>query len=207
MKPSSDLASRRNALQIAVGSAALIAPGLHSATDLIEWYQGGFSTLQLWLNYLAFLPMPWLLFGILALHKPRPSSLGLIGAILYGAAFTYFAHTTLFALEERIANYDLLWSELGLLYTVHGAVMVVGGLLFAWSVWQAAWLPRVGVACFSAGLLVNLLLALMPTPDILQTLGSALRNIGLMLMGYAIIFSSKQRPNNSFKANLLPKLA
>ena len=196
MKPSAVPASS-NALQIVVGTAALIAPSVHSITDVIEWHQGGFSSLQLWLNYLAFLPMPWLLLGIFALHTPRPGPIGLIGAILYGAAFTYFTHTTLFALAEHIANYDLLWSTLGLFYWIHGAIMVVGGLLFAWSVWRAAWLPRAGIVCFAAGLMVNLLLALIPTPDILQTLGSALRNSGLVLMGYAIIFSPGQRPYNS----------
>jgi hypothetical protein len=190
----------RNALRVAVGTAALIAPALHSITDAMEWYQHGFSMLQLWLNYFAFLPMAWLLLGIFALHEPKPNSLGLVGALLYGAAFTYFAHTTLFAISERIASYDLLWSRLGFIYTIHGALMVTGGLLFSWSAWRAAWLPKMPIGCFSAGLVVNLLLALVPAPDILQTLGSALRNTGLILMGYSIMFGSVgQRPNNLFK--------
>jgi hypothetical protein len=198
MHTSVDRAPMRDALQLLVGGAALIVPALHSITDLMEWRQGGFSTLQLWLNYLAFLPMSWLLLGIFALHKPKPSSLGLIGAVLYGAAFTYFSYTTLFALSEKIVSYDLLWSRLGLVYTVHGALMVIGGLLFAWSAWSAGWLPRVPIACFAAGLTVNLLLGLTPAPDILQTIGSALRNLGLVLMGYAIIWHQRQRPNNSY---------
>jgi len=181
---------QRDVLRVAVGYAALIAPILHSATDVMEWIQHGFSTPQLWLNYVAFLPMAWLLLGVHALHDPRPGIIGLIGAILYGAAFTYFAHSTVYAISEHIPSYDILWSRLGTIYTVHGAFMVAGGLLFAGSAWHAAWLPRPSVAMFAAGLIVNLLLALIPAPDILQTFGSALRNVGLALMGYFLVFGA-----------------
>lgn len=177
----------KSALNILVAVAALVAPALHSITDLLEWYQGGFSTIQLWLNYLAFLPMPWLLLGIYVTHETRPSFAGLIGALLYGVAFTYFAHTTLYALAEQIPTYEALWSRLGRLYTFHGALMVVGGLLFAWSAAQTGWLPRHALILFAAGILCNLLLALIPAPDLLQTIGSAVRNLGIMLMGHAIL--------------------
>jgi putative acetyltransferase len=40
-----------------VGVAALVAPALHSITDLMEWYHGGFSSSQLWPNHIAFRPM------------------------------------------------------------------------------------------------------------------------------------------------------
>jgi hypothetical protein len=73
------------------------------------------------------------------------------------------------------------------MYTVHGALMVCGGTLFGWSIWRAAWLPRGASALFLAGLVLNLALALLPVADIWQTLGSALRNLGLMSMGYAIL--------------------
>lgn len=59
----------RTALEWLVGVAALVAPLLHSLTDAIEWRQGGFSTAQLWLNYLAFLPMPGLLLGVAAIPE------------------------------------------------------------------------------------------------------------------------------------------
>ncbi len=179
-------------LNIVVGIAALVAPALHSVTDVMEWHHGGFSTTQLWLNYIAFLPMPWLLLGMYAVHKPRPNVLGLVGALLYGAAFTYFAHTTLYALADPVPTYEALWSRLGGLYTFHGALMVLGGLLFAWSALQVSWLPRGALLLFAAGILWNLLLALLPAPDILQTLGSAARNLGLMAMGYAILCKRSQ---------------
>jgi hypothetical protein len=182
----------RGALSVTVGVAALLAPALHSITDLMEWYQQGFSTTQLWLNYLAFLPMPWLLLGLYVLHEPKPGTAGLVGALLYGAAFTYFAHTTLYALARHIPSYAALWQDLGGIYTVHGALMVSGGLLFAWSALRAGWLPKTSLLLFAAGILTNLVLTFLPAPDILQTIGSALRNLGLMAMGCAILFRRPQ---------------
>lgn len=175
-----------NAFRRFVGIAAIAAPALHSATDVLEWCSG-FSNAQLWLNYAAFLPMPWLLLGVYVVHDRDPGAVGLAGAVLYGTAFTYFAHTTLYALTEGVPDYETLWRRLGITYTVHGAAMVAGGLLFSWSGWRARWLPRVGVGLFAAGVLVNFGLALVPAPDIFQTLGSAVRNTGLVVMGCGIL--------------------
>jgi hypothetical protein len=68
---------------VAVG--AILAPNLHTAPDAMEWLQGGFSQVQLWLNYLAFLPLP-VLSGI-ALNLvlgllPVPDILQTIGTTL-----------------------------------------------------------------------------------------------------------------------------
>jgi len=174
-------------LRIVVGATALAAPLLHSLTDVLEWLSHGFTPAQVWLNYLAFLPMPWLLLGIYAVHPQRPGNAALAGALAYGAAFTYFAHTTLYALASHAPTYEAMWNDLGPTYTVHGALMVVGGLLFAASVWRAGWLPRAAIGLFAAGLLTNLALALLPAPDILQTVGTALRNAGIVGMGHAIL--------------------
>jgi hypothetical protein len=176
-----------SALRLAVGIAAMVAPFIHSLTDAMEWHQDGFSTGQLWLNYIAFVPMSWLLLGLYAAHEPKPGAAGLIGALLHGAAFTYFAHTTLVALDEQVPTYEALWQRLGSVYTVHGALMVVGGLLFGGSVLRAGWLPRLAVLLFLAGILANLMLSLLPAPDILQTIGSAARNAGLAYMGYFVL--------------------
>ena len=179
-------------LSIAVGIAALAAPALHSITDMLEWYQGGFSAIQLWLNYIAFLPMPWLLLGLYTVRQPRPNVFGLIGALLYGVAFIYFVHTTLYAITEQVPTYEALWIRLGSLYSVHGAFMVLGGLMFAWSALRAGWLPRWPLLLFASGIAVNLLVALMPVPDILQAIGSTVRNFGLMAMGYGILVKRLQ---------------
>jgi hypothetical protein len=180
-----------NPLRLVVGITALAAPAIHFITDAMEWYQHGFSTGQLWLNYIAFVPMSWLLLGIYAAHDTKPNAAGLIGALLYGAAFTYFAHTTLYALSEHVPTYELLWQRLGDTYTVHGVLMICGGILFGWSALRAAWLPRYAVWLFLVGILGNLILGLLPAPDILQTIGSTARNVGLMWMGYFVMLRGK----------------
>jgi hypothetical protein len=113
--------------------------------------------------------------------------------LLHGIAFTYFAHTTLYALQSQAPNYDVLWQQLGPTYTAHGAAMVVGGLLFARAALRTAFMPKLAVLLFGAGLLINLGLALAPAPDILQTAGTVTRNAGLAGMGYALLSGSPGR--------------
>lgn len=162
----------------------------------MEWLQGGFSSLQLWLNYFAFLPMPWLLIGIYAVRAKELAPSALAGALLYGVAFTYFAYTTLFAMQAQTPNYEALWRQLGFTYTIHGAAMVVGGLLFAWAALRSHALPKVAASLFAVGLLVNLGLAVVSAPDIMQTVGTAIRNAGIVGMGYSLLFGSASKEAN-----------
>lgn len=173
-------------MRTVVAVAAIVAPVLHSISDALEWHSG-FTPLQLGINYAAFLPMPWLLLGLCAVRRPRVGGAAWLGALLYGIAFAYFLHTTALALEERIPTYEDLWRRLGGTYTLHGALMVVGGGLFGFGALRARWTPRWAVFLFLAGISANLVLALVPGPDILQTLGSAIRNVGLVGMGCAVL--------------------
>lgn len=175
---------------------AVLAPALHTVTDGIEWAQGGFSPVQLWLNYLAFLPVPALMLGLYAVQRPRISRLGLIGALAYGFSFIYFAHTTLFAIATAAPTYERLWDRLGPLYTVHGALMIVGGAAFGWATVRSGVLPRWTASLFLAGLSLNLAVALLPVPDLLQTLGTAVRNAGLVGMGLWLL-RAPERPRRA----------
>ncbi|MGE0640810.1 MAG: hypothetical protein AB7G12_16515 [Thermoanaerobaculia bacterium] len=183
-------ASGRDTLALVTGIAAAGAPALHLLTDVLEWIGGGFSPAQLWLNYVAFVPMSWLLLAIHLVRRPRSRAAdraGIAGALLYGAAFTYFAFTTLYAIVERLPDYATLWHRLGSIYTVHGGLMVAGGLLFGGAALRARTLPKTAVALFLAGIVTNLVLAFLPAPEILQTAGSTLRNLGLIAIGVAIL--------------------
>lgn len=166
---------------------AIVAPALHSLTDAMEWMQGGFSPLQLWLNYAAFLPLPAVMLGLYAVQRPRIGALGLAGALGYGFAFIYFAHTTLVAIARHAPDYAQLWHELGPTYTIHGALMIVGGAMFGIATFRARVLPAWTGALFLVGLAVNLAVALLPLPEILQTIGSTVRNAGLVAMGFGLL--------------------
>lgn len=169
-----------------LGLSAIVAPALHTLTDITEWVQTGFSSPQLWLNYLAFLPVPVIILGLYAVQRPAISRWGLVGALLYGFAFVYFAHTTLFALAIESPDYETLWAELGSLYTLHGAVMIAGGLVLGWCTLRAHVFPAWTAGLFVAGIILNLALGVLPLPDVLQTLGTTLRNAGLIGMGWVL---------------------
>jgi hypothetical protein len=180
-------------LRQVIGAAAIVAPGLHLLSDVMEWVGGGFSPAQLWVNYIAFILMPFLMVGLYAVQRPQASWGVLWGALLYGAAFVYFSFTTLYALSEHIADYATLWQKLGPLYTIHGGLMVVGGALFAVTSLRAGVLSRAAVLAFLTGVLLNLLFSLLPVPEVWQTIGSTVRNAGLMGMG-AVLLTHGSRP-------------
>lgn len=142
-----------------VSCGAIFAPVLHTLTDIVEWLQGGFTELQLWVNYIAFLPIPAILVGLFVLQRPRIAWYGLVGALLYGFAFIYFAHSTLFAIAKSTATYGKLWGQLGWLYSLHGGTMILGGILFSIASARAAVLPKWTSILFGTGLLLHLILA------------------------------------------------
>jgi hypothetical protein len=165
---------------------AIVAPSLHTLTDIMEWVDGGFSPTQLWLNYFAFLPLPAVMLGLYAAQRPHISSIGLGGALGYGFAFIYFTHTTLLALAAGMHDYSQLWGELGRAYTVHGGLMIISGIAFGGATLEARFLPSWTAWSFLAGICFNLILGLLPAPEIYQTLGTFLRNVGLVGMGCAL---------------------
>lgn len=173
-----------------IAIAAIIAPSLHLLSDVLEWTGGGFSRIQLLINYAGFLPMPFLMLGLYAYQRPRIGWDGLIGSVLYGVAFIYFAHTTLIAFEETISNYEMLLRKLGGIYIFHGGLMVAGGTMFGIASLRAKVLWQGAISLFMIGIILNLGVAILPLPDILQILGSSVRNLGLIAMGVSVIQKS-----------------
>ena len=174
-------------LYLLIGIGAIVGPGLHTLTDIAEWLAGGFSEPQLWANYVAFLILPFVMIGLYSIQRPNIHAWGLAGALLYGASFIYFSHTTLYALTEQVADYALLWERLGITYTLHGVIMILGGIAFGVATFRAGVLPAWAAAMFLAGIVLNLGLAVIQAPEILQTVGSLLRNLGLIGMGFYVL--------------------
>jgi hypothetical protein len=173
-------------MRVLIAIAAILAPALHSATDLMELV-AGFSAIQLGLNYLAFLVLPFLMIGLYAVQRPYVGALALAGALAYGASFIYFAGTATYALARGTPDYATLLDELGLLYTAHGALMVAGGVLFGVAVVRARVLPAWTGIALVAGVAVNLLLALGAAPPISQIAGTLVRNVAIMGMGASLL--------------------
>ncbi len=187
MLPQRETSRTERTIRMLVGLAAVGAPGTHTLTDIAEWTTGGFSAAQLWVNYVSFLVMPFMIVGLYAVQRPRIGTLGLSGAVLYGISFVYFAHTAQYAWLERVPDYEALLNRLGNVYYLHGAAMVVGGIAFGAATRRVGFFPDWSTTAFLAGVSTSLLLTVISAPELLHTLGSALRNIGLMGMGVFLL--------------------
>lgn len=174
-----------------IGVTAIVAPTLHLLSDLLEWNSGGFSQTQLLINLFGFLPMPFLIIGLNQIQRPRTGWPGSAGAILYAWAFVYFIYTTVYSLAYSVPTYEALWHQLGWIYTFHGGLMVVGGIMFGLSALKAKVLSRIGVGLFVIGLAINLIVSLLPVPEIVQILGSTIRNLGLMAIGVHLLLRAR----------------
>lgn len=172
-----------------VALATIAAAGLHLLSDLLEWLNSGFTQAQLLVNYAAFLVMPFVFVGLYSVQRSVVRWYGLLGALLYAVSFIYFAHSTLVALESSILDYPELWTRLGGMYTFHGGLMVLGGTIFGLESLRVRILSRTGVMVFLVGISLNLLFSLLPVPEGLQAVGSAFRNLGLILVGAVILNS------------------
>lgn len=173
-----------------VGLAAIAGPLLHMVSDILEWYSNGFSSPQLYINLLGFLPLPFVILGLYWLRRRRLEVLGFAGAVLYAAAFVYFTYSTVFSIYYKVPTYEDLWHRLGWIYTLHGGFMVGGGLMFAVAAFRGKAFGKIVLVPFTIGLLINLIVALLPVPEILQIGGSMFRNFGLIGMGIEPLMES-----------------
>lgn len=124
--------------------------------------------------------------GRYAAQRPRIRAIGLIGALGYGFAFICFTHATLLALATGTSSDQQLWDTLGCTYTVYGVLTIAAGACFGWATIEARVFPPWTAWAFLLGIATNLVLGMLPTPDLLQTGRTLLRNCGLVGMGWAL---------------------
>jgi hypothetical protein len=186
------LASNRNLLLCAspglallIGSAAVALSALYFSSDLIELLQGGFSTVQLSVTYVAEAAIPLLVLGLYAVQRPRIGKLGLVAALAYAYTFVFFTSTVVYALIDHTSDWNSLASKLGAWVTVHSALMVVAGIAFGVAVVRARVLPRwTGGALILGMILMTIATAL---PDIAQTAAAGVRDLAFTGMGVALV--------------------
>jgi hypothetical protein len=168
-----------------VGLAALAFSALYFASDVIELAQGGFSTPQLLLTYVAEAAIPVFVLGLYAVQRPHIGTLGLLGAIGYSYAFIFFSGTVLLALVNRPPDWDALVGDLGPWVAVHGLLMVGAGSAFGIAVLKARVLPPwTGMTLVTGVILVALSSAL---PSLAQTISAGVRDLGFAGMGLFLL--------------------
>jgi len=169
---------------VLLGLLAVGGSVLYFVSDVIEAIQGGFSEGQLWLTLIAEAAIPIFVLGLAAAQRPRLGRLGDLSALGYAYSFVVFTGTVVYALVNGTKDYDTLTDQLGVLMTVHGAVMVVAGLGFGYAVLRARTLPAWTALALMAGVVLLALTQTMAEPVRLAAAG--LRDLGFAGMGIAL---------------------
>jgi hypothetical protein len=159
--------------------------------------QGGFSTFRLSLTYAGEAAIPLFVIGLYAVQRPRIGRLGFAGAVAYAYAYVFFASTVVYALIAGTPNYQAMTRVFGAWMTVHGLIMLAGGLAFGLAVVWAGVLPRWTGVFLMAG--VVLVVAASGIPDIARTVAAAVPDAAFIGMGLALLSGrltprAQQRP-------------
>jgi hypothetical protein len=132
----------RIGLPLLVGLAAVIFSAVYLISDLVEVAQGGFTVFRLSLTYAGEAAIPLFVMGLYAVQRPGIGRLGFLGAVTYAYSYVFFTGTVVYALIAGTPNYTVLTKDFGAWMTVHGLIMLAGGLAFGLAVALAGVLPR-----------------------------------------------------------------
>jgi hypothetical protein len=136
------------------GVAAVVFPLVYFASELVEVAQGNFTTARLALAYIGEAGIVFAVIGLYAVQRPRIGRLGLYRALAYAYSFVFFASTVVYALVAGSKNWTAVTDVFGGWLTLHGAIMVAGGLAFGLAVIKTAVLPRWTAVCLMAGVVL-----------------------------------------------------
>jgi hypothetical protein len=182
-------------LSLIVGLAAVVFSALYFVSDLIELAQGGFSTAQLTLTFVAEAAIPLFVIGLYAVQRPRIGRVGLVGAVGYAYSFVFFTGTVVYALATKTNDWTALVDRFGPWVGIHGAVMVLAGLAFGLAVIRAGVLPPwTGVTLMAGIVLVAVSSGL---PDIAQTASAGVRDLAFAGMGASLLLARRGRMRRS----------
>jgi hypothetical protein len=179
------LAETGAGLRLVVGMAAVGFTAIYFVSDLVEVAQGDFSTFRLVLTYIGEAAIPFFVLGLYAIHDRRTGLLGFLGALAYAYSYVFFTSTVVYALVAHTRNWAALTKEFGVWMTVHGVILVLGGLGFGLAVARARVLPRWTGVCLMVG--VVFVAAASGLPNLARTIAAAVPAIAFIGMGVALL--------------------
>jgi hypothetical protein len=179
-------------LALIVGLAAIAFSAIYFISDLIEVAQGNFSTLRLSLTYIGEAPIPLYVIGLYAVQRPRIGRLGLLGAVAFAYSYVFFTTTVIYALTAGTQNWNALGKVFGAWMTVHGLIMLVGGLAFGLAVVRGGVLPRWTGVCLMAG--VVLVVAMSGQSNVARTAAEAVTATAFIGMGVGLLTGRSKSP-------------
>jgi hypothetical protein len=168
-----------------LGICAILFSSLYFITDVMELFQGGFSTLQLVLTYVAEAAIPFLMLGLYTAQRPQIGRLGFAAAVTYAYAFVFFSGTVLYALLNQTSDWEMLQQDMGAWMTIHSVLMVVAGVAFGVAVARAKVLPRwTGTTLIVGMVLMTITSGL---PEATRTLSAGVRDLAFAAMGGSLL--------------------
>jgi hypothetical protein len=170
-----------------IGIAAIAFSVLYFVSDLIELAQGGFSTPQLVLTYVAEAALPFLVLGLYAAQRPQIGRLGLVSALTYAYSFVFFTSTVVYALISHTKNWDALTAKFGPWITIHSVLMVLAGIMFGAAVIRARVMPRWTGITLIAGM--GLMAVTASLPAAIRTGSAGVRDLAFAAMGASLLRS------------------
>jgi hypothetical protein len=168
-----------------VGTTALVFSALYFLSDVLEVVQGGFSVGQLWLTLAAEAAIPMFVVGLTILYRRRLGRLGLVSAVAYAYSYVVFTGTVVYAMVNHTKDYKTLNDHLGTLMIAHGAIMVLAGLGFGYTMLRTGLLPAWTGLSLMVG--VVLVAAAQGLPDGAQLVAAGVRDLGFAGMGAALL--------------------
>lgn len=173
---------------VAVALAAILFPLAYFVADVIEVVQGGFSTTRLVVTYIGeagiplFVPaLGWLRHD----NMGRRRKLGLIGAALYAYSYVFFTSTVVYALAAHTRNWDAVVDTFGPWMTIHGGLMVIGGVAFGAAIITSGAYPRwTGIALIVGVILVA---AAADLGNLERTVAAAVSDLAFIGMGLDVL--------------------
>jgi hypothetical protein len=179
-----DPATRREA-HLVVGVAAILFPVVYLVSDLVEVAQGDFSVFRLSLTFIGEAGLPFVVVGLVALLFDRLPRWATLGALAYAYSFVFFTSTVVWAIVARTPSWETLGADFGWWMTVHGAVMVVGGIAFGTGVALSGVLPPWTGWALALG--VVLVAAASGMGNLERTLAAAVPDVAFAGMGMALL--------------------
>jgi hypothetical protein len=168
-----------------VAVAAILCPVVYLVSDLVEVAQGDFSTFRLSLTYVGEAGFPLFVIGLAALLRERLPGWAVLGAVAYAYSFVFFTGTVLWALVAQTPDWEALGDDFGWWMTVHGAVMVAGGIAFGVGVARSRAMPAWTGWALAVG--VVLVAAASGMGNLERTLAAAVPDAAFVGMGVALL--------------------
>lgn len=167
------------------GAAAVFFPVVYLVSDLIEVLQGDFSTFRLTLTYIGEAGFPFFTVGLCAVLGGRIGRWGILGGVAYAYSYVFFTSTVVWAIVAHTPSWDALGRDFGGWMTVHGAIMVLGGVALGSGIARGEVLPAWTGYALATG--VVLVAAASGMGNLERTLAAAIPDAAFIGMGLALL--------------------